>query len=264
LVITRYALAEAFASRLFTAFYALCLLPTLFGLLFFYSMHNLPLVQQIGFSPESLANLPLRVFKILFSWQAFPAFFIAFIVSPSLVAADLSNHALPLYLSRPIDRGDYVIGKMAVLVLLLSPMTWVGGLLVFWLQAYLEGGGWWLANYRIALAYLVGHMAWIVVLSLLSIAISAWVRYKPVARGVLFGIFVILGGFGQVINLITKTSVGDVLNLGKAIVSVVVHLFGHDLHQGLPVVFNWATLAGTCLLSLWLLHRKLQAHEVVR
>ena len=48
------------------------------------------------------------------------------IVSPSLIAADLSNNALSLYLSRPITRRDYVLGKMAVLAILLSPITWMG------------------------------------------------------------------------------------------------------------------------------------------
>jgi ABC-2 type transport system permease protein len=63
---------------------------------------------------------------MLFSWQAMPAFFVAVIVGPSLIAADLANGALPLYLGRPVDRRDYVLGKLAVLAILLSPMTWVG------------------------------------------------------------------------------------------------------------------------------------------
>jgi ABC-2 type transport system permease protein len=265
LVVTRYALADAFASRAFTAFYALCLLPTLFGLLLVYTRHNLPLLEQLGADLDAAAaRLTLVFFATLFSWQAFPAFFIAFIVSPSLVSADLTNHALPLYLSRPINRRDYVVGKMAVLLLLLSPVTWIGGLLVFALQAYLEGGGWWLENWRIAMAFLVGHTVWIVVVSLLSVAISAWVRYKPVARGALFGVFIVLGAFGGIVNLVTRSHYGDLVNLPKAIASILGHLFGESGHEGLPLTWNWLTLAAACLISLWLLHRKLRAHEVVR
>ena len=36
LVVTRYALADAFASRLFTAFYAICFLPSVVGIFFIY------------------------------------------------------------------------------------------------------------------------------------------------------------------------------------------------------------------------------------
>jgi hypothetical protein len=201
---------------------------------------------------------------ILFSWQALPAFLVALIVSPSLVAADLANGALPLYLGRPIDRPDYVLGKAAVLALLLSPMTWVMGLSIFGLQAYLEDGSWWIDNYRIGIAYLIGHVAWIVVIAMLTLAISAWVRFKPAARGALFGIIFILAGFGTAVNGVTRTSWGDLFHLVRAINSVVLSLFGAPTPSGLPVVFNWLTLGAVTLASIWLLNRKLRAHEVVR
>ena len=185
LVVTKYALADAFASRLFTAFFAVCFLPSVVGLLFIYLSHNAALLQQLGMPKDLMNVLTSQFFMVLFSWQAMPAFLVAVIVSPSLISADLANNALPLYLARPIDRREYVLGKMVVLAILLSPMTWVMGLLIFSLQAYLEGGGWWLQNYRIGLAYLFGHLAWIVVISMLTLAISAWVRFKPVARGAL-------------------------------------------------------------------------------
>ncbi|MFV2071202.1 MAG: hypothetical protein ACC742_00935 [Thermoanaerobaculales bacterium] len=264
LVVTRYALTDAFASRLFTAFYALCFLPSMFGLVFIYLSHNVALLQQLGMPGDLMEMLTAKFFMLLFSWQAIPAFLIAVIVSPSLISADLTNNALPLYLSRSIDRSDYVLGKMAVLAILLSPLTWAMGLAVFVLQAYLEGGTWWSDNYRIGLAYVVGHLTWILVVSLLSLAISAWVRYKPAARGALFGILFILAAFATAVNAFTGTAVGDMLNLATAIDSVVMNLFGAPTSSDLPVFFNWLTLAGTCLFSIWLLRLKLRAHEVVR
>ena len=264
LVVTRYAIADAFASRLFTAFYALCFLPSLAGIFFIYLSHNVSLLERLGMPPDLMNVLTAQFFMILFSWQAVPAFLVTLIVSPSLIAADLSNGALPLYLGRPINRPDYVLGKAAVLALLLSPMTWVMGLTVFGLQAYLEGGSWWIENYRIGLAYLVGHVTWIVVISMLTLAISAWVRFKPAARGALFGIIFILAGFATAVNGVTGTSWGDLFQLVRAMNSVVLSLFGAPTPSGLPVVFNWLTLIAATLLSIWLLNRKLRAHEVVR
>ncbi len=264
LVVTKYALADAFASRLFTAFYAVCFLPSVVGLLFIYLSHNAALLQQLGMPAEMMDVLTKKFFMILFSWQALPAFLVAVIVSPSLISADLANNALPLYLARPIDRDEYVLGKMAVLAILLSPITWVMGLLIFGLQAYFEGGDWWLQNFRIGLAYLGGHFVWIVVISLLSLAISAWVRFKPVARGVLFGIIFILAAFGEAVNGVTGTSLGDLVNLGRAISSVVLAIFGAPTPSGLPVIVNWLTLAVVSALSVWLINRKLRPHEVVR
>lgn len=264
LVVTRYAIADAFASRLFTAFYALCFLPSLAGIFFIYLSHNVSLLERLGMPADLMNVLTAQFFMILFSWQAVPAFLVTLIVSPSLIAADLSNGALPLYLGRPIDRPDYVLGKAAVLALLLSPMTWVMGLTVFGLQAYLEGGSWWIDNYRIGLAYFVGHVTWIVVISMLTLAISAWVRFKPAARGALFGIIFILAGFATAVNGVTGTSWGDLFQLVRAMNSVVLSLFGAPTPSGLPVIFNWLTLIAATLLSIWLLNRKLRAHEVVR
>jgi ABC-2 type transport system permease protein len=264
LVVTRYALADAFASRLFTAFYAICFLPSVVGIFFIYLSHNIPLLQQLGMPPDLMDVLTAKFFMVLFSWQALPAFLVAVIVSPSLIAADLSNNALPLYLSRPIDRHEYVIGKMAVLAILLSPMTWVMGLAVFTLQAYFEGGAWGIANYRIGMAYVVGHVTWIIVISMLTLAISAWVRFKPAARGALFAIIFILAGFAQAVNAVTRTSFGDLIHLARAINSVVMSLFGAPTPSGLPVSLNWFTLAAATALSIWLINRKLRPHEVVR
>jgi ABC-2 type transport system permease protein len=264
LVITRYALKDAFASRLFTAFYAACALPTLVGIFLVYLSHNMGLMQRIGMPPDVLQNLTMAFFHRLFAFQAVPAFFITVIVTPSLVAPDLANNALPLILSRPVNRRDYVLGKMAVLAALLSPVTWIGGLTVWMLQSLMEGGGWWWEHVRIALAYTVGHGTWIVVISLVSLAICAWVRFKPVARGVLVGVYLILGGLSEMINFRTGTHLGDLIDLVDALHVIVGWLFDANARLPLPVWAAWISLATAAGVSLLLLHRKLRAHEVVR
>ena len=264
LVVTRYALAEAFSSRLFTAFYAACFLPSLLSLGLIYLSHNLALLGQLGLTRELLGGLTLIFFRLLFLWQAVPAFFLMAILAPGLVAPDLANGALPLYLSRPLDRRAYVLGKLAALFLVLSPPTWVMGLAVYLLQALEEGGGWGRANWRIALAYRVGHLVWILVISLRALAISAWVRFRPAALGALFALLFVLSAFGSTVNAITRSSIGDAVHLTRAIASVVQHLFGAPTSSGLPVAVNWLTLAAVGLLSIVVLNRKLRAHEVVR
>ncbi len=264
LVITKYGLGEAFQSRIFTAFYAACFLPSVAGLFLVYLSHNLGLLEQIGLTEELMGGLTMSFFQYLFMWQALPAFFVMVILAPGLVAPDLANNALPLYFSRPVNRVDYVLGKMAVLFLLVSPPTWMMGMAIFALQAYEEGGGWGAEHWRIAAAYLVGHLVWILVISLLALAISAWVRFKPAAVGTLFALIFILSGFSEALNGITGTAFGDLFHLTRAIASVVLHLFGAPTRSDLPVLANWITLGSVALISIWLLNRKLRAHEVVR
>ena len=63
-------------------------------------------------------------------------------MGPGLISPDLSHNALPLYLARPFSRTEYVLGKMSVLMGLMSLMTWIPGVLLFVLQGYLEGWQW--------------------------------------------------------------------------------------------------------------------------
>ena len=48
-----------------------------------------------------------------------------------LIANDLKHNALPIYLSKPISWKDYLIGKLAVMFILLSLITLIPGLLLF-------------------------------------------------------------------------------------------------------------------------------------
>lgn len=68
-------------------------------------------------------------------------------MASDLVGNDRKNNTLPLYFSRPIERDDYVLAKIAALALALLALTLVPQLLVFignWLGASDSAG--WLAD----------------------------------------------------------------------------------------------------------------------
>lgn len=140
-ILPRYAAKDVFDSRMFVAFYALCFLLPFVGLLAIYLKHNLAAL-QLDFLQEIARNLPINAtfFRKGIEFQGWLCFFLAFFVGPSLIAPDLRNNGLPLYLSRPFSRTEYVLGKMTVMTALMSLITWVPGLLLFFFQGYLEGG----------------------------------------------------------------------------------------------------------------------------
>jgi ABC-2 type transport system permease protein len=188
-------------------------------------------------------------------------------VGPSLIAPDLRNNGLPLYLSRPFSRTEYVLGKLMVMIALMSSITWIPGLLLFFFQGYLEGAGWLAANLRIGSALFVASWTWILVVSLVALAVSAWVKWKPVARVSLLIVFFVLTGFAAALNEALGTWWGYLFSLSTAMENVRASLFGlplndNDLAQ--PVWSAWLTLVLGCGLSLWLLSRRIRAYEVVR
>lgn len=270
LIIPRYAYREVFQSRLFVAFYVLCFGLPFAGLLMIYLHHNLSALNFLNLPLEQLKEaLPIDAgfFQNGLEFQGSLCFLLVLFVGPALISPDLRNNGLPLYLARPFTRTEYVLGKLSVLAILLSLITWIPGLLLFLFQGYLEGAGWLAGNLRIAGALFVGSWIWILVLSLLALAISAWVKWKPVARISLIIIFWMLWGFGRAINEALDTWWGWMLSLSNAIGNVWASLFGRaltDTDLAMPVWAAWLSLVGACLVSLWLLSRRIRAYEVVR
>jgi hypothetical protein len=265
LVLARYALEDAFASRLFMVFFFSCFLWPLACAVLIYLRYNSEALALLNISLGDLFQINAQTFRDFFMEpQSNMAFFLVIVLAPSLVSPDLRNNAMPLYLARPLDRRDYVVGKLAVLVLALSAITWIPGWLLFVFQASLEGGGWWRENLRALFGMFVGFWVWMLVLSLLGLALSALVKWKPLARILLFGVVGVAAGMGESYNQIYDSWKGSLLDLGAVRNTIYDGLFGLSNTVGVPVWAAWFTLALLAAASTWLLVRRVRAYEVVR
>ena len=270
LVFPRYAYDEIFRSKLFLAFLVLCLVWS-FGLAcVLYLPHNLGFVKAFQLDPQQVAGFFTDLFdaSFFYGWFMWPVGFMALvitiIVGPVLVTSDMRNNGLALYFSRPITRTDYVLGKSLVLVSLLSVVTWIPGLVLFVFQCYLEGLDWMRANWRVGLGIFVGSWIWIAVLCLISLALSAYVKWRPVARMSLLVVFFVAGGLAAVINVMFRTSWGSVINITDMIHVIWAGLFGVEPLNDTPLWVAWTSPAIFCAGCLLLLARKLRPYEVVR
>ena len=265
-VLARYAFEQVFAWRLMLIFFVLCYVPILIGGTFIYLHHNLDALLAFQIPVEEMLAVNADFFLVIMGFQSTLAFFMTAVVGPGLVSPDLTNGALPLYLSRPFTRSEYVLGKFAVLATLLSLITWIPGMLLFLMQSVLETG-WMMSNLRIATAMVVGSIAWILTISLLALALSAWVKWRPVAGAMLFGIFFAVAAFGGAFNGILRSDWGFMMMLPVVINAVWQWLFYGVVaarDYPLPVWTAFMSLGITCGISLWMLARKVRAYEVVR
>ncbi len=264
LVPARYALQDAFKSRIFLAFFLSGFLWPLVCGVVIYLRYNSEALAVLDISLGDLLQIDAIMFRDFFmNVQAGFAFAVVLILGPALVSPDLRNNALPLYLARPIKKRDYVLGKLAVLALLLSAVTWVPGTLLFVLQASLQGGGWWQENFRALPGMFIGFWVWILVLALLSLAISAFVKWKPLARLVFLGSILVMSGMGESFNQLYDTWKGSFLDLNALRDTVWNQLFG-VAETGMPTWSAWLGLAAVCGFSIWLLSKRLEAYEVVK
>lgn len=266
LVLSRYAMQKVFASRIFLLFFVGCYLPALFVLALIYLSHNLKVLEFLGIRASDLALVDAALFRNLLSFQGlFLGLVMALIVAPGLVSTERAHNALPLYLSRPLNRAEYVTGKLLVLFALLSAVTWVPGLFLFAVQSYLAGGAWLAEHLRIAVGIFVGSWIWIVMLSLISVAASASSERKASARIVLFGLFFILSFLSGAIEGGLGLRWGQNLNLFRVTDVLWAWLFGLPAEGWWPSVGSaWASVVVACALALAVLARRVRAYHVVR
>lgn len=264
-VLPRYAWPTVFRSKLFVGFFALCYAWPIGAAVWIYLHYNLNALASVGMGELHLADIGPDFFAAFMAFQCFGlGGLMALLVGPGLVSPDLANGALPLYLSRPMTRTGYTLGKLATLGALLSLITWVPGLTLFSLQAWLAGWSWFASNAWLGLAIFVGAAIWILTISLLALATSAMAKRKVVAQTFLLGLIVFGGVAGQAANVMFGTSLGFLFNLPEIMHSVWEGLFQVDLSAKLPAPLAWAALAAICLVSIAILSRKLRAFEVVR
>src|SRR5437762_7325929 len=201
-IIPRYAYRGLFRSKIMTAFFVICFVPPLVFLFLIYLANNIGSFAKV-FGVTG-ATSPFAVdgefFATYLGIQAGLSFVLTAFVGPGLISGDLANRALPLYLSRPFSRAEYVLGKMSVLLILLSLITWVPQLLLFLFQSYLEGASWFANNLWLAGAIVIGSGVWILLLALISQTISALVKWRVVASVAMLGLMCVPSVFAEFIN----------------------------------------------------------------
>jgi len=231
---------------------------------FVYLANNLTVLTDLGIPAGSFLKVNADFF-LTFCWvQGIFAYLMTSLIGPGLVSPDLTNNALPLYFARPFSRTEYVLGKMSILAIPLSTITWVPGLLLFTVQASLAGWDWTVDNIGIASALFVGLMLWVLLLSLISLAISAFVKWRIMAGALLLGIFVAGAGFGTAINNIVRTDYGSIINLPLVMYTIWMQLFGKPVVTDFSPAAAWASVTVVLAGCLFLLWRKVRAFEVVK
>jgi ABC-type transport system involved in multi-copper enzyme maturation permease subunit len=267
-VLSRYGLATLFDSRPFTAYTMLCFIPFLFGLCFIYVINN-PAAQaifKVGSDHFKVDNIWFLGFLGI---ETGMGFILAVWGGPGMITKDFANHSVQLYLSRPLSRSEYVFGKASVLASLLSCTTWIPALILFFVQAQLQGHGWLWQNLWMAGSIVLASILWIAVISLLSMAVSVWVKWRIAASALMLAVFFVLPILGFATNQILRTQWGRVIDLSYVTTIVWSHLFrlteinrhGGDL-DAIPLWAAWASLLSVCAFCFWLLDRKLRAREV--
>jgi len=125
-VIAAAGLRTFFGKRALLGLLLLAWLPFFARALQIYAAANLPQAAFLALTPET--------FRQFLQQQQIFAFFITVYVGSGLIANDRRANALQIYLSKPLTRAEYVLGKLAILMTFLLFVTWVPAILLLIVQ----------------------------------------------------------------------------------------------------------------------------------
>lgn len=219
--------------------------------------------------PQAGRVLPVdgRLFGEFLNQQIGLALILTTFGGAGLIANDLRTGAILVYLSRPLTRRDYVLGKLAVLLALNLSVTLVPGLLLYGIglalapEQYLKLELWWLAPAVLGHALLISLS-----LSLLALAVSSLSRSARVAGLGFFGLIAGLEMARGVLRNVFEARWATLLSLQADLRGVGNALFGVTARRfdavGAPeAALVLVLVAGLCLLVL---RARVRAVEIVR
>ena len=267
-VLARYALEEAWSSKITWALFIASMLPVVVYLVGIYLANN-PLARELILRGGS-AHLAINAsfFLTVLHSQCWLALVLTAWIAPRLVSFDLADSALPILLSHPISRFGYVLGKFIALFSSLSLVTWVPSLLLFAYQGYTSPLPWFGANLRLAFGLLAGSVLWISLLSILGLALSSWVKWRMVATGCIFAAVFVPAGVGGIAILILRTKWGLLLNLPSMMSQLWQRMMGLPnsipIDREIPNAAIATMLLLICFVCVVMLYARIRAREVVR
>lgn len=267
LVLARYGLAEAWGSKITVGLGVLALLPCVVDLVLMYLADN-PVAKMLVVGGSKVLEINERFFLGVMETQCWFALVLAAWIAPRLVSFDLGDNALPILLSHPVSRFGYVLGKFIALTLSLSYVTWIPLLVLFVYQSYASPVPWAMGHLGIAFGMFAGATVWIILLSLIGLAVASWVKWRVIATGAMFAVIFVPAGVGAIASTVLRTKWGMLLNFPVVMSELWQRLVGAPSilpnRVDLPNLAIAAVLIAASLACVAVLNARIRAREVVR
>jgi ABC-2 type transport system permease protein len=231
---------------------------------FVYLTNHATLLQGLEPQFRQFIQVDGNFFVVFMYVQSAFAVFLAALAGPGLIAPDLANNALPLYFSRPLTRWSYALARLTVLVGMLSIITWIPGLILFGLQVGLAGVSWLQMNWMLGAGLVSGFLLWLLVLALVAMASSAYVKWRIVAAGVSLAFFFILSGVAAMIDNVFRVTWGHIIDPAWSVNRIWCAMLGVDPPKGPGAGASAVALLVLVMLLVLVIERKLRPVEIVR
>lgn len=137
-VIATAGIRNVLGKRTFLGLLLLSWFPFIVRAVQIYAAANLPQAAFLAPSGET--------FRQFLEQQQIFVFFVTVYIGAGLIANDRRANALQIYLAKPLTRGEYIFGKLAILMIFLLLVTWVPAIALLFVQMAFAGNLTFLSN----------------------------------------------------------------------------------------------------------------------
>jgi len=256
MVIARSGIRTILRKRLFLGLLLMAWIPFVVGAVMVYL--------NASFPQFTLLAMTAQRFREFLGTQDIFVFFITIWVGAGLVANDKRANALQIYLSKPLTRTEYIIGKLVILSAFLLMVTWVPAILLLLLQLAFSGNFTFLRqNLYLFPAVTVFSCLQVLTSAFTILALSSLSKSSRYVAILYAGAYLFSHAVYGVIYAITGSTKMSWLSLPGNLNQIGDIVFRVQPRYSTPAVVSVLAMAVVIGVSLWVLERRVRGVEVV-
>ncbi len=217
--------------------------------------------------PQAANIVPVnaQMFRDFVNQQRIWVFFITIQAGAGAIANDRRANALQIYLSKPLMRLEYIMGKLGILLFYLLGATLLPGLLLLLLQVLFSGSFQFIReNAFLIPAVILGSLIRVLVCAFTILALSSLSKSSRFVAMMFAGAIFFTEALFGVLRAMTLGStrlawVSITANIDQVIDAV----FRTPPHYESPIIVSVFVLTGLITLSISVLERRVRGVEVV-
>jgi ABC-2 type transport system permease protein len=259
MVIARAGIRTYFSKRAFLGLLLVSWFPFFVRAVQFYAAANMTSIPQASMLAPSADT-----FRQFLEQQQTFVFFVTVYVGAGLIANDRRANALQIYLSKPLTRAEYILGKLVILMTFLTLVTWLPAIVLLIVQIAFAGNFTFFRNNvflfpAITLfAFIEVVLASATMLALSSLSKSS--RYVAILYAAV--IFFTQAVYG-VLYAVTRSTSLSWLSFSANLAQVGDVIFRQPLKYDTPWPVSLLMIVATVAVSAVILERRVRGVEVV-
>jgi len=255
-VIARAGILNMFRKRAFLGLLIFALAPFLVRAVQMWISANYP--------QAAILNPTAETFRQFLEQQDFFVFVITVYVGAGLIANDRRANALQIYLSKPLMRSEYIVGKLAILFTFLTLVTFVPAMLLLLLKVMFDGNFTFLKNNLFLVpAITIGAFLQVALASFTMLALSSLSKSARYVGILYVGITFFTSAIYGALYAITGSSRVSWISIGANVAQVVDVVFRLKPRYATPWQVSLLVVIALVVVSVSVLERRVRGVEVV-